>query len=96
MDSFESTLFGLLAGLDGITRGEVIGNTQVGEYTIDTCNTIDQGWETAICKGSGEWIVVARYPNKTEAEQGHADWAQVCSLNPTKAWSVQLDEYVEF
>lgn len=38
MDSIYSTLFGALFG----TRGEVVGKDTVGDYTIDTCYTIDQ------------------------------------------------------
>ena len=77
-------------------RGEVVGNDIVGEYTIDTCDTSDHGWETAVRKGEGAWVIVGRYENKELALQGHTDWVSVCTLNPTKAWSVQLDEYVEF
>lgn len=46
MDSIYSTLFGIMMGANG--RGEEVGRDTVGEYTIDTCYTVDQGWETAI------------------------------------------------
>jgi hypothetical protein len=95
MDSFYSALFGLMLG-DAI-RQEVVGRDDVGEYTIDTCYTVDQGWETAVWKGDdGNMIVVARYATKEEAQEGHNDWCATCQLNPTSAWSVQLDEYVNF
>ena len=72
----------------------------VGDYTIDTCETPDCGWETAIRKDtmykSGRWVVVARYKDKESAQKGHYIWASMCAANPTKVWSVQLNEYVEF
>lgn len=95
MDSFYDALFGLMLG-DAI-RQEVVGRDDVGEYTIDTCYTVDCGWETAVWKGDDSpMIVVARYATKEEAQEGHSDWCAACLLNPACAWSVQLDEYVNF
>jgi hypothetical protein len=93
MDRFESLVYGILASLQGY-KSEVGGKDEVGDYTVSTVNTIDAGWETAIWKGNGEIVVVARYATKEEALQGHQDWIEVCKLNPTTAWSVQTDEYV--
>lgn len=94
MDSIYSTLFGALMG--GANRGEVVGRSTVGEYTIDTCCTADQGWETAVWKGCNDMIIVGRYPDKESAQKGHDDWCAVCVHNPTKAWSVQNDQYEQF
>ena len=93
MDSIESTIYGLLASLGGY-RGERIGKTQVGNYTVSTIDTPDAGLETAIWKNGGDIVIVARYETKEEAKQGHQDWVEACKLNPTVAWSVQLDEYI--
>ena len=93
MDNLESLISGLLASLGGY-RGEIGGRNTVGDYTVSTIDTPDAGWETAIWKGSGEIVIVARYETKEEALQGHQDWIDACKLNPTAAWSVQLDEYI--
>ena len=77
-------------------RQDTIDTEIVGEYIIDTCHTIDCGWETAIRKGSGDWIIVSRYENKEKAEKGHGIWAAMCTINPTKVWSVQTRKYEEF
>lgn len=91
MDSIYSTLFGALFG----NRGEVVGRDTVGDYTIDTCYTIDQGWETAVWKGDGDIVIVDRYPSKESAREGHEDWCATCLSNPTTVWSVQTDSYEE-
>lgn len=76
---------------------EKIGQTKIFDYTISTLFTIDCGWETAIWKGDfGNIIVVARYATKEEAIQGHEDWCYACALKPTKAWSVQTQNYESF
>ena len=94
MDNIYSTLFGALFG--NYATAEKVGRDTVGEYTIDTCYTLDQGWETAVWKGSNDMIIVARYPDKESAQEGHEDWVAACALNPTGAGSVQCDEYEEF
>ena len=72
MDSIYSTLFGLMMGEDN--RSEVIGRDVIGDYTIDTCYTIDQGWETAVWKGSNTMIIVGRYDYKEDDQEGHEKW----------------------
>ena len=42
----------------------------VGRYTIDTCYTVDCGWETAVWKDNYDMIVVGRYA--TEELAHHA------------------------
>ena len=93
MDSIYSLLFGALMGENN--RSEVIGRDTVGEYTIDTCYTVDQGWETAIWKGSNPMIIVGRWASKEAAQEGHSDWYEVCKLEPNSAWSVQTEQ-IEF
>lgn len=92
MDDFLTTLWGI-ANAD-YANCDKAGRDTIGDYTIDTCETPDFGWETALWKGSGDIVIVARYTNKEEAIRGHQDWMNVCNLKPTKVWSVQLDEYV--
>jgi hypothetical protein len=94
MDSIYSMIFGAL--FNNYETAEKVGRDTVGEYTIDTCYTIDQGWETAVWKGDHNMIIVGRYPDKESAQEGHADWCAACALNPTGAWSVQHDEYMTF
>ena len=95
MDSLESTLFGILMGINN--RSEVIGRDEVNNYTIDTCYTIDQGWETAVWYMEYPMIIVARYPDKEMAEQGHKNWVETCRTNcPTHAFSVQTDRLESF
>lgn len=93
MDSIYSMLFGAMLG--EANRSEAIGRDTVGEYTINTCYTIDQGWETAVWKGSNSIIIVGRYASKEDAEEGHKDWCEVCKLEPNSAWSVQTEQ-IEF
>jgi hypothetical protein len=94
MDSLESVLFGIMYG--GSYNAEKVGTDIVGDYTIDTCDTIDQGWETAIWKGENPIIIVQRYGSKGEAEAGHKYWVDICKLKPAQAWSVQTDRYENF
>ena len=94
MDSIYSMLFGLMMGEDN--RSEVIGRDVIGDYTIDTCYTIDQGWETAVWKDSNPRIIVDRYASKENAQKGHENWCEICKLNPSSAWSVQMECYENF
>ena len=94
MDSIYSTLFGFMLGDNN--RSEVIGRDTVGDYTIDTCYTIDQGWETAVWKGNNPMIIVDRYASKEDAQKGHENWREICKLNPSSAWSVQMECYENF
>jgi hypothetical protein len=94
MDSIYSTLFGIMMGASN--RGEEVGRDTVGEYTIDTCYTIDQGWETAVWKNDHPMIIVGRYASKEDAQQGHKDWCEVCKLEPNSAWSVQTERIESF
>lgn len=94
MDSIYSTLFGIMLGKNN--RSEVVGRDTVNDYTIDTCYTIDQGWETAVWKGSNPMIVVDRYASKEDAQKGHENWREACKLNPSSAWSVQMECYENF
>lgn len=84
----------IAAGKD--PRQEVVGTDTVGEYTIDTCFTLDCGYETGIRKGEGSWIIVQRYRDREQAEKGHAIWMAMCEAKPVKAWSVQTKNYEEF
>lgn len=89
MDNIYSLLFGALYG--DYENADKAGRDTVGEYTIDTCETIDCGWETAIWKNDGEIIIVARYPDKEMATIGHANWVETCRSSPLAAYSVQTE-----
>ena len=95
MDNIYSTLFGIFA--NDYDKAEKVGRDKVNNYTIDTCYTIDQGWETAVWYMDYAMIIVARYPDKETAQQGHNAWIETCRTNtPTHAFSVQTDRIESF
>lgn len=90
---------GILRGIEDRKQNEKnnkILRNEVGEYIIDSLNTFDEGYETAIKKSDGDWIIVQRYCNEEKMKEGHNKWCEFCKDNPKGAYSVQLDEYEEF
>ena len=94
MDSLFDLMFGIMN--NDYSKADKVGNDIIGDYTIDTCDTVDQGYETAMWKDDGDIIIVERYPNKMRAEVGHSKWCEFAKTNPKFVYSVQLDEYVTF
>ena len=94
MDSLLDLMFGIMN--NDYSKADKVGHDVIGDYTIDTCDTIDQGYETAMWKDDGDIIIVERYPNKMRAEIGHSKWCEFAKTNPKFVYSVQLDEYVNF
>ena len=94
MDSLFDLLFGIMN--NDYSKADKVGNDVIGDYTIDTCDTVDQGYETAMRKDNGDIIIVERYPNKMRAEIGHSKWCEFAKTNPKFVYSVQLDEFVNF
>lgn len=94
MDSLFDLMFGIMN--NDYSKADKVGNDVIGDYTIDTCDTVDQGYETAMWKGDGDIIIVERYPNKMRAEVGHSKWREFAKTNPKFVYSVQLDEFVNF
>lgn len=94
MDSLFDLMFGIMN--NDYSKADKVGNDIIGDYTIDTCDTIDQGYETAMWKDDGDIIIVERYPNKMRAEIGHSKWCEFAKTNPKFVYSVQLDEFVNF
>ena len=94
MDSLFDLMFGIMN--NDYSKADKVGNDVIGDYTIDTCDTVDQGYETAMWKDDGDIIIVERYPNKMRAEIGHSKWCEFAKTNPKFVYSVQLDEYVNF
>ena len=94
MDSLFDLMFGIMN--NDYSKADKVGNDIIGDYTIDTCDTVDQGYETAMWKDDGDIIIVERYPNKMRAEVGHSKWCEFAKTNPKFVYSVQLDEYVNF
>ena len=94
MDSLFDLMFGIMN--NDYSKADKVGHDVIGDYTIDTCDTVDQGYETAMWKGDGDIIIVERYPNKMRAEIGHSKWCEFAKTNPKFVYSVQLDEYVNF
>lgn len=74
-------------------RGEIL-NTKIGRYEIDSCNTLDCGYETAI-SADENLVIVERYSNKEEMKIGHEKWCEFCKKNPTKVYSIQYFEMEE-
>lgn len=91
MDTLESLLFGLFTN----NRNDVVGNDKVNDYTVDTCYTNDAGYETAVMRDGGEWVIVERYSSREAAEAGHKVWVETCQINPSSVYSVQLEREVE-
>lgn len=94
MDSLFDLMFGIMN--NDYSKADKVGNDIIGDYTIDTCDTMDQGYETAMWKDDGDIIIVERYPNKMRAEVGHFKWCEFAKTNPKFVYSVQLDEFVNF
>lgn len=95
MDTYESLLYGIL--FNDYAHVDKAGHDVVEDYTIDTCDTADCGWETAVWKGEGDMIIVERYANKEAAIAGHNRWVEKCRTeHPTEAWSVQCDTVIQF
>ena len=94
MDSLFDLMFGIMN--NDYSKADKVGNDIIGDYTIDTCDTMDQGYETAMWKDDGDIIIVERYPNKMRAKVGHSKWCEFAKTNPKFVYSVQLDEFVNF
>ena len=94
MDSLFDLMFGIMN--NDYSKADKVGNDVIGDYTIDTCDTVDQGYETAMWKDDGDIIIVERYPNKMRAEIGHSKWCEFAKTNPKFVYSIQVDEYVNF
>ena len=77
-------------------RLDDVGYNKIGKYNIDTCYTFDCGYETAIWTNKEKIIIVERYEYRFLAEKGHKKWCEFCKTNPTKAYSVQFEEFINF
>ena len=96
MDKLSDIMIGVLFGKEFRKTADIIGTDKVGDYTIDTCDTIDAGYETAIWKGSYRMIIVERYSNYNEAVLGHEKWCKFCETEPNEVYSVQYDKILKF
>lgn len=95
MDSLESILYGIMN--NNYEAAEKVGRDEINNYTIDTCYTMDCGWETAVWYMDYPMIIVARYETKEQAQQGHNAWVETCTTNcPTHAYSVQTERLESF
>lgn len=68
----------------------------VNKYMIDSCYTFDAGYETAIMKKGGDWIIVQRYDSYDKMKNYHQKWCEFCKTNPKSVYSVQTQEEEEF
>lgn len=76
---------------------DTVGTDAIDDYIVDTCCTVDCGWETGVCKRPGDkWIIVQRYPDKETATKGHGILCGVCAGHPEKIYSVQTGRYEVF
>lgn len=71
MDNLMDLIFGIVYNDHD---SDLIGRDQVDDYTIDTCLTADQGYETAVWVGDHNMVIVARYATREEAVLGHYEW----------------------
>lgn len=94
MDSLFDLMFGIMN--NDYSKADKVGRDVIGDYTINTCDTVDQGYETAMWKGDGDIIIVERYPDKARAEQGHQKWVDFAKMKPKDVYSVQVDAHVNF
>jgi len=71
---------------------ERIGKDFLDHYAVSTCDTYDNGLETAVSSGSG-WHVVERYESKEEACSGHERWVEKLRVvtGPLKVRSIGGD-----
>ena len=76
-------------------RGDVVGNDVCGDYEIDTCDTIDAGYETAVKRGPGHWAIVEHYSDAESALAGHKKWLKIIKEDsPTSVYECVLEEHV--
>ena len=68
MDNLMDLIFGIVYNDHD---SDLIGRDQVDDYTIDTCLTADQGYETAVWVADHNMVIVARYATREEAVLGH-------------------------
>ena len=93
MDSLGSLLFGRLFG--DYESADKVGRTEIEGYTVDTCDTVDCGYETAIWYQDNAIVIVERYSDREQAISGHDKWVEFCKTKPSTVYSVQLDEECE-
>ncbi len=94
MDSLFDLMFGIMN--NDYNKADKVGRDTVSNYTIDTCDTMDQGYETAMWKDVDNIIIVERYPDRARAETGHKKWVAFAETKPESVCSVQTDERVNF
>ena len=79
MDNLMDLIFGIVYNDHD---SDLIGRDQVDDYTIDTCLTADQGYETAVWVADHNMVIVARYATREEAVLGHREWVNRCKSLP--------------
>ena len=52
--------------------------------SISTVNTVDCGWESALCGASWGTLIIERYDGKTQADSGHDKWCKWLDDNAGK------------
>ena len=60
-------------GMIGNYESRKTGRDEINGFIISTCDTTDEGFETALVDKNGVHIV-ERYPNEEEAAKGHEKW----------------------
>lgn len=71
-DLWETIRAGQDGRLEALRRD--IFNDVVDGHTLDTCDTVDAGWETGINPPNKPRIIVESYKSRDVAEKGHAKW----------------------
>lgn len=91
MDNSLMWLIGMMQDRNNYEE-RLVARTKIENYTIDTAYTSDYGYETAIWKDDNDMVIVERYPDMEESEEGHKKWCDFCKTKPEKVYSVQFDE----
>lgn len=74
----------MAAAADGSLEGlrKTAMTTEVGDILIDTCDTVDAGWETGVQRKGGLWDIIEYYDGPEQAKIGHERWVKAYTENP--------------
>jgi hypothetical protein len=67
--------------------GRMVGRFESADLIVDTCSCRDgeMPYETAVSHpayNDRQWVIVAAYRTKAEAEAGHREWVRIMTSQP--------------
>lgn len=95
MDNLMDLIFGIVYNDHD---SDLIGRDQVDDYTIDTCLTADQGYETAVWVADHNMVIVARYATmdnpypQDDLGQTYAVKAQMGAMFDARCFNIPKEE----